>query len=449
MSLTKATYSMINGSPLNVLDYGAVGNGVANDSAAITAAITAASAAKKSVFFPAGTYRLLTYIELPSNISLIGESGSQIFFDPAMTVGPVIGGTARAMYAQNKSNITIENIRLYSSATSVTKAITICFENQVGLNLYNTQFDTFGSVTYYAQGIILYGSSKIRIDNTRFLNCSGDGAAFSNDCNNISVTSSEFSSNGDWGLALSIGCYDAVIEGCVFKNNTSTAVGADRCRKIAFIGNTMVNNEHGVRIAEFANTAEYNQQITVIGNNITNVAVAGVSVENLFSPFGLVSVSGNTISGSSNQGIRVVNAANVSVTGNAIYSCAADAILFSALDAGFTTGLSTVVGNAIDTCTYGIRQIETSGVTAPITVVGNRISNASVAEVSGVSSAAFELIDGSESTSYINFSRAISFPSAIISSSATAGANVVPANAFTFLPVYIDGVQKKIAVYNV
>jgi polygalacturonase len=440
---------MIDGAPLNVLDYGAAGDGVANDSAAIVAAMTAASAAKKSVFFPAGTYRLLTHIELISNISFVGEPGSQIFFDPAMTVGTVIGGTARAMYAQNKSNITFENIRFYSTATGVTKPLTICFENQVGLNLYNTQFDTFGDVTYYAQGIILYGSSKVRFENTRFLNCSGDGAAFSNDCNNISVTNSEFSDNADWGLAFSIGCYDAIIEGCLFKNNTSTATGADRCRKIAFIGNTMVNNEHGVRVAEFVNTAEYNQQITIVGNNITNVAVAGISVENLFSPFGLVSVSGNTISGSSNQGIRVVNAANVSVVGNAIYSCGADAILFSALDAGFTTGLSTVIGNTIDTCTYGVRQIETAGVTAPITVVGNRISNASVAGVDGVSSAALELIDGNESVNYTRFSRALSFPSAIISSSATAGANAVPANAYTFLPVYIDGVQKKIAVYNV
>ena len=449
MSLTKATYSMITGASLNVLDYGAVGDGVANDSAAIVAAMTAASSTGKNVFFPAGTYRLLTHIELLSDVSFVGENGSEIFFDPAMTVGTVIGGTARAMYAQNKSNITFENLRFYSSASGVTKPITICFENQIGINIYNCQFDTFGDATHYAQGVILYGSSKIRIENTRFLNCSGDGAAFSNDCNNIAVTNSEFSDNDDWGLALSIGCYDAIIEGCVFKNNVSTATGADRCRKIAFIGNTMVNNEHGVRVAEFADTVEYNQQISIVGNNITNSGVAGVSIENLYSPYGLVSVTGNTIQGSSNQGIRVTNAANVTIVGNAIYSCLADGILFSALAAGFSTGLSTVVGNTVDTCTYGIRQIETAGLTRPVTVVGNRVSNASVASTAGISSAAFEVIDGSENDNYTNFSRPISFPSAITSNSATAGPHAVPANAYTFLPVYIDGVEKRIAVYNV
>lgn len=39
MSLTKISFSMINGRVFNVLDYGAVGDGVALDSAAINAAI--------------------------------------------------------------------------------------------------------------------------------------------------------------------------------------------------------------------------------------------------------------------------------------------------------------------------------------------------------------------------------------------------------------------------
>lgn len=52
MSLTKATYSMIDGAPANVLDFGAAGDGVTND----TAAITAAFASGKPLYFPEGTY---------------------------------------------------------------------------------------------------------------------------------------------------------------------------------------------------------------------------------------------------------------------------------------------------------------------------------------------------------------------------------------------------------
>lgn len=74
MPLTKATYSMIDGSPVNVLDFGAVGDGVADDTAAIQAAID--SITKGEVYFPAGTYKVTATIDITKNgIHLLG-SGS-------------------------------------------------------------------------------------------------------------------------------------------------------------------------------------------------------------------------------------------------------------------------------------------------------------------------------------------------------------------------------------
>ena len=59
MSLTKASYSMVSGAPVNILDYGADPTGVADSAAAIQAAlIAAASAGGKQVFCPAGKYRV-------------------------------------------------------------------------------------------------------------------------------------------------------------------------------------------------------------------------------------------------------------------------------------------------------------------------------------------------------------------------------------------------------
>ena len=57
MSLTKVSYSMITGAPVNVLDYGADPTGVANSTDAFAAAAAAIEAQDGGkLVIPAGTY---------------------------------------------------------------------------------------------------------------------------------------------------------------------------------------------------------------------------------------------------------------------------------------------------------------------------------------------------------------------------------------------------------
>lgn len=97
MSLTKATYSMIDGAAVNVLDYGAVGDGVTDDTAALNAALAVAVANNKCLFLPAGTYLATANITVPtpgsvtSGFTILGEgkhNGSIIKFSgAAVTTG--------------------------------------------------------------------------------------------------------------------------------------------------------------------------------------------------------------------------------------------------------------------------------------------------------------------------------------------------------------------------
>jgi hypothetical protein len=90
MSLTKVTYAMIDGATANVLDFGAVGDGVANDTAAIQAAIDAVfNAGGGEVLAPAGVY-LVTGLTLKNKVKICGDGQSATQLKRSATGGSVV-----------------------------------------------------------------------------------------------------------------------------------------------------------------------------------------------------------------------------------------------------------------------------------------------------------------------------------------------------------------------
>ena len=78
MSLTKVSYSMINGAVFNVLDYGATGDGITDDTAAITAAYNDAYTTFSGpgvIYFPKGIYSVtsLNFNVANSSVHFMGE----------------------------------------------------------------------------------------------------------------------------------------------------------------------------------------------------------------------------------------------------------------------------------------------------------------------------------------------------------------------------------------
>lgn len=77
MSLTRATYSLINGASYNVQDYGADNSGVADSTAAIQAAIDAAyDNYNKTIYVPNGVYKINGNITIAQGVMIMCE-GSQ------------------------------------------------------------------------------------------------------------------------------------------------------------------------------------------------------------------------------------------------------------------------------------------------------------------------------------------------------------------------------------
>lgn len=118
MALTKATYSMIDGAPLNVLDYGAVGDGVADDSVAIQAAINATTASGGSVYFPNGTYIVNTGITLKTRVTLFGNDRNKTVIK-AGTAGITVLGLSGESYNMRIRSLDIDGNNLAAKGIAI------------------------------------------------------------------------------------------------------------------------------------------------------------------------------------------------------------------------------------------------------------------------------------------------------------------------------------------
>jgi hypothetical protein len=105
MSLTKVTYSMIDGTLVNAKDFGAVGDGIADDTAAIQAAISyVQSVGSGTVTLPQGVYKITSTILIqdvpvilegqgsgqPNSYYSPGATGTVLKWAGAVNTGPVV-----------------------------------------------------------------------------------------------------------------------------------------------------------------------------------------------------------------------------------------------------------------------------------------------------------------------------------------------------------------------
>lgn len=181
---------------VSVKDFGAVGDGVIDDTVAIQAAITSLTSSGGSVLFPYGTYKITSAITLTSNLDLVGDgkptlnstvAGQNIFSGSAtnnVSISNIkFNGTGSATTPLNSvggNAATSTGLVTIVSATDIT--ISDCefgnFYN--GLSLLNVQR---AQVTNnYVHDWLVYGilgslSDNISIDFNKIIGCDQTGAA--------------------------------------------------------------------------------------------------------------------------------------------------------------------------------------------------------------------------------------------------------------------------------
>jgi parallel beta-helix repeat protein len=306
MSLTKATYSMIDSAPINVKDYGASPSAsAAANTTAIQAALDLALTTGLPVKFNAGTYNHNGLTYTGGNLKLIGDS-TVLSFAGLSTLDGFIVQSASGVAASNCdiSGITFQNgfsalkikgvLAIYSNI-SVTNCI---FQNTTSGSLWfelcsdsiitGNEFSNSGDVGCYYS----FSSNGIIADNI-FRNCAGSGA--------ISVG---YLAEPLMPVARNIVIRDNNIytdDDAVVANYLSGIV-AVMCENVSIIGNSITNKgplgagktiRSGIRIEEW--TAN---NIFISDNTISNIDFDGIAL---------------------GQGASTVAVRNVTISNNRIY----------------------------------------------------------------------------------------------------------------------------------
>jgi hypothetical protein len=216
MSLTKVTFSMIEGASANVRDFGATGDGVTDDRPAVTAALATLSSGG-TLYFPPGDYNMKSFqitdsaIVLPIGVNLLMDGGAWLVSTQGI-FDAVSGGSFISPLGDNIIRCNIDGGAYPTSggvegtwAVWANVGVRSYFSEAIGLGAENVivQDSNIKNVSYPIQ---IYGAKNWRIYGNKFTNYKQSGvlAGYYDgyDCEDNIIENNVFENAGDYAVAF-------------------------------------------------------------------------------------------------------------------------------------------------------------------------------------------------------------------------------------------------------
>jgi hypothetical protein len=140
MSLTKVSFSMIQGAPLNIVDYGADPTGASDSTAALQAAIVAAQAGYGYVYIPIGEFLITDRILVNPAVSIKGQDQDKSILKFDVALGTAASDSLIEIF--NGTFFTVGNFCLDGNARGGTT-------NGYGMQIYFCQDFEVSDIKFY------------------------------------------------------------------------------------------------------------------------------------------------------------------------------------------------------------------------------------------------------------------------------------------------------------
>ena len=346
---------------INVKSYGAVGDGVTNDSAAVQAAFNAAIQGSV-ILFPAtaNSYIINTPISVPlGGITVIGY-------------GAVLSQTADTQYRKftlaGKSSVWFNGLSFnggYSSMAPVTNNGTIYVSGySSGVKVTNCQFINTAAANIYLSG----ECANVTIENNTFFNnycpiitaSSGGLSAY-----RLKVANNQFSSGGIstvasgnsqsiWISGAASNCLEHVISGNSISSFSKYAIRLDSLVINSSIsGNSISNAGSGIYVVSGNN-------LTISGNTLSAIVYDGIYA----SGSTRVTISGNSVTttDSNSNGIKITTTDRGLISANNILSAGDAIVVVDCLHPSVTGNLAKTTGEQVMILAGGSTNAKTNAV---------------------------------------------------------------------------------------